>query len=209
MRLRYFIKNENGIALVMVLVLSAISLAIMSVLIFMITSGTKISGMEKRYLNALEAAYGASEDMFAGGDFSILAELKDGGFNQANYNSFTYASSPACVQQKINSNASAANWTACGTFTSTTSKVMDPTDTTTYDFAFNVPINNPTHRAFVKIIDSSMGVTVHKILRTGSVVSPRDVGKKRVPVYLYSFEVLTVNLANSDDRVRLSFLFAQ
>jgi hypothetical protein len=53
--------NENGIALVMVLILSAIVLAIIAGLIYMITSTTQISGMQKRYKTALEASIGGAE----------------------------------------------------------------------------------------------------------------------------------------------------
>jgi len=50
--------NEKGIALVMVLVLSAIILVIMAGLIYMLTTGTQLSGMQKRYKTALEAGMG-------------------------------------------------------------------------------------------------------------------------------------------------------
>ena len=53
--------NERGIALVMVLILSAIALAIMAALIYMITVGTQASGMQKRYRTALEAGKGGAD----------------------------------------------------------------------------------------------------------------------------------------------------
>ncbi len=48
--------NNKGIALVMVMILSLISLAIMSGLIYMVTSGTQVSGIEKRYRQRLKPA---------------------------------------------------------------------------------------------------------------------------------------------------------
>lgn len=51
--------NENGIALVMVLILSLISLAMVSALIYMITQSTRISGHQRIYRSAEEAAKGA------------------------------------------------------------------------------------------------------------------------------------------------------
>ena len=48
------LRNDRGIALVMVLVLSGIALAIMAGLIYMATSGTQVSGLQKRYKTALE-----------------------------------------------------------------------------------------------------------------------------------------------------------
>lgn len=53
--------NEKGIALVMVLILSAIALAIMSGLVYMVISGTQISGIQKRYKTALEAGIGGAD----------------------------------------------------------------------------------------------------------------------------------------------------
>src|SRR4030067_1587792 len=55
------IRNEKGIALVMVLVLSAIILIIMAGLIYMLTTGTQLSGMQKRYKTALEAGIGGAD----------------------------------------------------------------------------------------------------------------------------------------------------
>ena len=55
------LSNEKGIALVMILILSAIALAIMAGLIYMITAGTQISGMQKRYKTALEAGKGGTD----------------------------------------------------------------------------------------------------------------------------------------------------
>src|SRR4030043_1051567 len=55
------IRNEKGIALVMVLVLSAIVLIIMAGLIYMLTTGTQISGMQKKYKNASEAGIGGRD----------------------------------------------------------------------------------------------------------------------------------------------------
>ena len=56
-----FMKNEKGIALVMVLILSLISLAIVSALLFMITQGTQVSGFQKFYRTAEEASLGGAE----------------------------------------------------------------------------------------------------------------------------------------------------
>lgn len=54
-------KNEKGVALITTLVLGLIALVIVGGLIYMLTSGTQISGKEKKYSTALESAKGASE----------------------------------------------------------------------------------------------------------------------------------------------------
>jgi hypothetical protein len=52
------LKNEKGIALVMVLVLSLIALAITSALIYLVIQGTKYSGFFKRYEMHARPAWG-------------------------------------------------------------------------------------------------------------------------------------------------------
>jgi len=57
----HLLKNEKGIALVMVLVLALIGLAMVSSLLFMLTQGTIFSGAQKFYRTAEEAGYGGVE----------------------------------------------------------------------------------------------------------------------------------------------------
>ena len=54
------IKNQRGIALVLVMVIALIALAIVSALIYMGTMGTRLSGAEKVYRNSDEAALGGA-----------------------------------------------------------------------------------------------------------------------------------------------------
>ncbi|WP_457601001.1 hypothetical protein [Hydrogenivirga sp.] len=53
--------NERGIALITTLILGLIALVVIAALMFMLITGTQISGISKRYSGALEAAKGASE----------------------------------------------------------------------------------------------------------------------------------------------------
>ena len=54
-------KSRNGIALITTLVLALIALAFTGAMLYMLTSGTRMSGVERRYTTALEAAKGASD----------------------------------------------------------------------------------------------------------------------------------------------------
>ena len=54
-------KNENGIALVMVLILALIGLMIVSALLYLATSGTLTSGAFRAYRTAEEASFGGAE----------------------------------------------------------------------------------------------------------------------------------------------------
>ena len=53
--------RERGIALITTLLLGLIAVILIGVLLYFLTTGTRISGVEKRYSVALEAAKGASE----------------------------------------------------------------------------------------------------------------------------------------------------
>src|SRR5574341_78725 len=55
------LRSEKGVVLVIVLVLSAVALILMTTLIYMITTGTQISGLQKRYKTALEAGVGGGD----------------------------------------------------------------------------------------------------------------------------------------------------
>ena len=57
--------NEKGIALITTLVLGLAALAFIGALLYFLTSGTKISGTEKRYYTALEAAKGGAKLIMA------------------------------------------------------------------------------------------------------------------------------------------------
>ena len=60
MKMRH-IRNQKGIALVLVLILSVIALAIVSSLLFMLTQGTLFSGAQKFYRTSEEAGFGGVE----------------------------------------------------------------------------------------------------------------------------------------------------
>src|ERR1700674_2329958 len=55
------LRNEKGIVLVTTLMLTLIILVVITALLYMMTTGTKISGAQKRYLTALDASYGGAE----------------------------------------------------------------------------------------------------------------------------------------------------
>ena len=55
------LSNEKGMALVITLILSLVSLGLLVALFYMVSSGTNISGVNLRYSTALEAAKGISE----------------------------------------------------------------------------------------------------------------------------------------------------
>jgi|WetSurMetagenome_2_1015567.scaffolds.fasta_scaffold00013_97 hypothetical protein len=55
------LKNEKGIALVTALLLTMVIMAIILAVIYMVIQGTKVSGLQKHYQTARDAAYGGMD----------------------------------------------------------------------------------------------------------------------------------------------------
>ncbi len=199
------ISNEKGIALVMALVISAIALAIMAGLIYMITSGTQISGIQKRYETAKQAGIGGTDVVYqfigARGNpnipfFSvdIPAELVVVGASN-------------CMNIKLNTPTfvgSTLNWPAACSNTLT----INPMDTATYDVRFNIG-TLPAYTVYAKIVDTVDGNSGgDSALVKGGVVST---GTGEVTVvsmpYLYTIELDAQDAANSAERAKLSVLY--
>jgi hypothetical protein len=191
--------NEKGITLVIVMILSLISLAIIASLIFMIITGTQISGIQKRYKTSLEAGMGGADVTyqvisFKGNpnipglsNFAIPAE-NVGGFN--------------CLRAKLENPTSA--WpAACDS-----SLTIIPGTTTTYDITLQLGAN-PTWDIYAKIVDTAEGNSSPDLglIKTGVV----SAGTGEVPVssmpFLYALEVYSENQVDPSERAQLSILY--
>ncbi len=199
--------NEKGIALVMVLILSAISLAIMAGLIYMVTSGTQISGIEKRYKTALEAGIASKEVTY-----QFIGMRDDPGILNINF-LFSSNFSTNCRTAKLNTPASTTNWASCGTggnYTKTTSFSIDPNDPVTYDMSLDLGTSpNPTYRVYSKIVDTVEGNSSGELgLSKGGVVlaNTGEITVMNIP-YLYTIEIDAENAANPAERAKLSILY--
>ena len=197
--------NEKGIALVMVLILSAIALAIMSGLIYMITAGTQISGMQKRYKTALEAGFGGADI-----SYQLIWARGDPGIPNINF----FQSAPnACLTAKLNTSTSSTNWAGCSDYNKAISMSINPSDTNTYDFRFEIPYPPsslyPTYMVYAKIVDTVEGNSAaDEGLEGEGVVSSGsgEVTAVSMP-YLYTLEVDAENQANPSERAKLSILY--
>jgi hypothetical protein len=193
--------SEQGIALVMVLILSAISLAIMAALVYMLTIGTQTSGIHKRYRNALEAGQGGAEityDLIAARgnpnitNFSLLIPAQDVGSGHIN-----------CLVEKLNTKTT--DWDGvCNT-----SVVIDPADQTTYDWSFQLGEGTQPYTVYAKIVDTVEGNSAGSIgLTKGGVVSTNS-GEITVMSrpYLYTLEVDAQRSTNPQERAKYSILY--
>lgn len=196
-------QNEEGVALVMVLILSAIALAIMAALVFMLTASTQMSGIQKRYKTAIEAGKGGADlafqliatrgtlDLSTFSSLNLTVPASDVGLTHTN-----------CLTAKLNTRTTA--WPAeCNS-----SSAINPTDSTTYDMFFDLG-TIPTFRVYGKIVDTVEGNSGADIgLQKSGVVSSNsgEVTAMSMP-YLYTIEVDTMNRDNPSERARYSILY--
>jgi len=214
--LRIF-SNEKGIALVMVLVLSAIILVIMAGLIYMLTTGTQLSGMQKRYKTALEAGIGGADITYqimalrgeTSATSSLLSEISV--LNPVLTTPSTCAtlsSDPSCtivgnyagLAAKLNLPTSC--WSGCNS-----SLTIDPNNSTTYDMQFDIG-TAPTYRVYAKIVDTVEGNSGgdEGLIKGGVVHSSGEINVASIP-FLYTIEVDAQNQANPAERAKLSILY--
>ncbi len=198
---RSAVSNESGIALVMVLILSAIALAIMAALIYMLTASTQVSGIQKRYKTALEAGKGGADVTFrligARGDPNI-----PGLTNFKIWASDVGAGHRDCLTAKLNTPTSA--WPSeCSSTIS-----INPNDTSTYDMRFELGTTTP-YRVYSKIVDTGSGNsgTDLGLLKSGVVGSNTgEITVMSIP-YLYTIEIDAENKDNPQERAKYSILY--
>ncbi len=193
------LRNEKGITLVIVLILSLVALSIISSLIFMITTGTQLSGLQKRYKTSLEAGMGGADVTYqvisAKGDPSIpgLSNFDIPAENVGGVN---------CLSFKLNNSTSAWNAACDNTLT------INPGNVNTYDVTFEIGIN-PTWDIYTKIVDTVEGNSGADLglVKTGVV----SAGTGEVPVismpYLYTIEAYSENQNDPSERAQLSILY--
>lgn len=217
------IRNEKGIALVMVLVLSAIVLIIMAGLIYMLTTGTQISGMQKRYETASEAGIGGRDITYQ------LIGLRGDASRTASFLADVAALTPAittpvtCVPNPAATFPDGRPCTALGSFTNLATKlnlptscwsgcnssmVIDPNIASTYDMMFTLGVG-PTYNVYSKIVDTVEGNSAGDEGLINNRVVDSNSGEIRVMSYpyMYTVEVDAENTGNPAERAKLSILY--
>ncbi|MCX7793153.1 MAG: hypothetical protein N2257_01920 [Thermodesulfovibrionales bacterium] len=198
------ILSESGIALVTVLVLSAISLVIMAGLIYLVTVGTQISGIEKRYKTALEAASGGVDI-----SLKVIAARGNNPFDSTVTGLLNFQRSiPNCLIEKMNK--ATANWSSvCPNLSSATSLIIDPSENNNPPLTYDVRFDIGTYRVYAKIVDTVEGNSGgdEGLIKGGVVESnPGEVAVMSIP-YLYTIEILSQRIDNPSERAKLSVLY--
>lgn len=213
------LRSEKGLALVTVLVLSLITLAIISTLIYMVIQGTRFSGFYKRFETAREAAVGGAEIgadlVMQRGDISIplltitSTSIGAGGFlscdcgdpddpndNRDSNNERT------CLCDKLCD--STANWPGC-------SFSLDPTDNPDLEFQLAGANAFSFYQVSVKIVDTIRGnsdLSGEDLGGTGVVASSSAVIHAPPMPYLHRVEINSEDTGNLKERSRVSALYA-
>jgi hypothetical protein len=224
-----FISDERGIALAMVLVLSAVTLGIMAGLIYMVTIGTQTSGLQKRYKSAYEANLGGVDVMHEVIELSGLLSGERGDEDAINtfiadLDNAAYTTPNECVPNNVEPDClNHFNYDA--TFTRLKTKLympqecwtgcndlhpVDIDDDSTYDITFELGQEPFVYSVYAKIIDATAGNSgIYSPLAKGrGVVSSK--GEVNVPllVYLYTIEVLVQARDNPRERAKSAVLLA-
>lgn len=185
------LRNEKGVALVTVMMLSLVSLIIIATLLYMVTSWTQISGKTKHYSTALEAAKGG---------LNVVKNFIDTQFTQTTIPlTFTNIST---LRKKLTKGTN--NW---DTFVDKTIYI-DPVDPSTYDFFFDLE----KFRVYGKVIDTVEGNSdisgITSELGTGSGVTESSTQAQIQHFsYFYTIGILSQRPTNSDERVNMEMLY--
>lgn len=180
-------RNENGIALVIVMLLALVALALSAGVLHMVSLWAEMSGTERRFQSAREAARGGAEAAFG---------LVDAGGAPA---VGTVTATPQCVSDKLNLPTDQWNAACDNTLT------IVPGNPATYDLTLNLG----NYTAYAKIVDTVPGNTVAGAqLEKPQVVST---GTGEIVVmglpYLYTMEVQAEETANPQERAKASVLY--
>ncbi len=228
--------SEQGIALVMVLVLSFIALAIVSALLFMVTQGTTTSGSHGFFRTAEEAGIGGAEIAYEYMESRGYLEIP--GLNLANaaaYANVCNCQNPDVFSDNLDLAASPVGRTCrCDKICNPTQSYDAPnTGGGLCDEDINVngvqlalnPAINPDiqflignapnqYNVSIKIVDtvlgnSDIGGVLDETLGSDSVINSQS-GLIYPPhnPYMYRIEVLAVRATNPRERSRLSILYA-
>jgi hypothetical protein len=208
------LRTERGVVLVMVIVLSAVALLIMTTLIYMITTGTQVSGLQKRYKTALDAGIGGGDVFYQ--LIGLRGETAGTNAFTANLNSFSLNSAVTtgggCTG--VLSSATYTGW-AVKLITPSTSWVncdrsihIDPATPTTYDMKFELGAATK-YSVYAKIVATTAGNTGGDSTLANNPVVNSNSGEVAVVArpYMYAIEVVSQNSARNDERAKLSIVY--
>lgn len=195
------LKSERGMALVIALILSLISLSIVAALIYFITQGTVISGFQKRYYTAQEAGKGGIE-FFT----EEIIPKTIGGVGLSTLGTYggliTGQTTDACFSTKLTNLT--ANWGGCNSS-------LNPKDTPDITLTLTGMAPQPDFNVYVKIVDTIPGnsdISGLELEGLGVVESGSGAISPQPIPYLYRVEVQSERAINSDEQANFTIVYA-
>ncbi len=174
--------NESGLTLVIVMVLSVVALLMMSALIYMVQSGTEISGMQKRYTTAVDAGMGGVD---------VTRQFIDTQGPPPNLGAINFkltTEGNACYTAKL-TNATGSWPAGCNS-----SVVLNPADSpNSANASYDMTATLGKYTVYAKIVDTVPGNTAQGagLVQTGVVASNSGQTPVQAVPYLYTLEVLS------------------
>lgn len=211
--------SERGTVLILVIVLSAIALAVTTTMLYIVTTATQVTGMQKRYRTAREAAFGGIEVVKkminTQGNADIMSRLTT---SMDVYGLDVFYDSSLTCQNKLGtgtiySGLQAKVMTAWSAWKDTCNSqlTIDPAAASTYDIQFDIGTGTK-YAVYAKIVHTVQGNTSEGyggsgLSTQGGVVSPGS----EIPVAetssLYTIEMYTENSQTKDERAKFSVLY--
>lgn len=183
------LRSEEGVALLVVMLLALTALVTTACLLYLVGIGGYLSGQQKRFHTALEAGRGGIDVIR-----QVIADR--GATDNTLYTNFVLGPNLA-----LKLTTSTDSWGA-GVDNSTT---IDPDNDNTYDVRFDIG----GYRVYSKIVDTVQGNSGPATgLITGGTVSTGsgEVTVMSVP-YLYTIEELAQSATNPSERAKFTVLY--
>lgn len=200
------LNNEQGVALVTALMLTLISLGIIMALLTMITAGAQMSGAQKRYRTAMEAAYGGTDVAVKDIIPMILRNYSTSTLVTQVQNDFSgiglqVDASQQCLQAKLTKPPS--QWpSGC-------SNAMSAKQGPDMSFDLQATVGDP-YKVYAKIVDTVSGnsdLSGLQLEGSGVAESSPVLTPQHFP-YMYRVEVQGERSANAREQANISALYA-
>lgn len=215
------LRNERGMALMMALILTLVSLAVVMAVMYFITESMKVSATSRRYKSALEASYGGVEaftreiipwyiDAAAQNTIASRLQLNNslGSLPPVFAGAAPSFSSYTCMRMKLTQPPSAWGTTACGAAPTSTEATKFPDAV----FKLKGPPLQPNYIVYAKIVDTQQGnsdMSGMTGLDSGGGVAYGNSGIS--PMHIpatYRIETQAQSETNPLERAKLSVLYA-
>lgn len=199
--MKRLIRNEKGIALMMVMVMATISLAVMAALLYMVTIGARMSGIGKRFQTSLEA--GRSGVEFIEAVVASQGALSNGLVDAISYKrgSSMTSEGETCLNEKIRKPTD--EWdSSCERSSS-----IDPEAESTYDFRFDMGNYEIFSKIVLTVDGNATGTGGSGAWSQGASVWGSPSGNVQYIPALYSIELLSRNRNAKSEKSRFSLLY--